>query len=238
MSYDPGQPLIAIHVPKSGGTSVRQVLEGWFGVNLYRHYYNMPEERLPDRLDLEALTLNGQAPLLYGHFNRLRGFGVDQYYPQVRQFLTILREPLQLHISRYFSSLSRTARNQRVWDSPSADTALEEFVLNGHLNMLEHFPRPVSAENYRDILEEFFLHIGFLEDLEDALATYARVLGFPPDSINVPHLNRAPRTHDVTPELAARFREAHPLEYAVYEAARDMFPPKACLKKARTEKVP
>ena len=52
------------------------------------HYYTKATESLPPRRDLRAERARlGAPPVIYGHFNRLRGFGITQYYPQVGQFL-------------------------------------------------------------------------------------------------------------------------------------------------------
>lgn len=221
-AYDPTQPLIFIHVPKTGGKSTRAVFERWFGPDLLPHYFKPNGGGLPPRRDLAALTRAGQPPLIYGHFNRRRGFGVDQYYPEVRQMLTILREPLQMHMSRYFFAQRLAEVGHKIWGAPG-DDSLATFIETGHLNMLEHFPRPVSADNYRDILEEFFLHIGFLDQLGPSLHRMGRILGQPTAALDIPHVNRSMRDQHAGAEQVARFRERHVVEYAVYEHARAMF---------------
>jgi len=88
--YDPGSPLIFLHVPKTAGTSLREIFRGWFGPGLLEHYAGVHDGSLPLRHDLSALPSAGHPLAIYGHFNRRRGFGVDDDYPEVRQFVTAL----------------------------------------------------------------------------------------------------------------------------------------------------
>lgn len=142
-AYDPGAPLIFIHMPKTAGTSVRRIFERWFPGALYPHYFDQATVRRPPRRDLEVLQTDHGPVVLYGHFNQARGFGIPEYYPQAKQFVTILRDPFDMHVSRYFYAKAV----QENWkDRSQAVTVgnLTDHVLTGELVMLQHFPRPVS----------------------------------------------------------------------------------------------
>jgi len=51
---------------------------------------------------LQKLSKSQFPLLVYGHFNRDHGFGVEQYYPEVNQFMTMLRDPFEAAISMYY----------------------------------------------------------------------------------------------------------------------------------------
>ena len=38
IDYNPNEPLISIHIPKCGGTSLRQILNNWFRPNFRAQY--------------------------------------------------------------------------------------------------------------------------------------------------------------------------------------------------------
>ena len=95
-SYDPGAPLVFIHIPRCGGTSLSAILKKWYGSGFLTHYYLQEEGRMPTRHEERPGTC------IYGHFNRDRGFGTEDYYPDAVQFATFLRNPLELALSTYF----------------------------------------------------------------------------------------------------------------------------------------
>lgn len=219
--YDPSQPLIFIHVPKTAGASVKAVVDSWFPGRMHQHYFNEQQGGLPERLDLDAPAYAAAPPLIYGHFNRNRKFGVEDYYPQVRQFATILRDPFDMHLSRYFF----TRKVSGTWKTGSdiGDVDLLDHIETGHLNMLEHFPRPVTADNYRDIIDEFFVALGTFETLEQSLRKMANIFGKPTAAIDaLPHRNQSDRDQVAPPGAYGRFRDRWPLEFEVYDYVRNL----------------
>lgn len=220
--YDPEAPLIFIHVPKTAGTSVRRVFDSWFPGALFPHYFSQDAPALPPRRDLETLQAEVGPLVVYGHFNANRGFGVPDYYPGVRQFVTLLRDPFDMHVSRYF--FARAA--QQDWKDRTqavSETGLADHVRHGDLNMLQHFPRPVTPENYRDQIEEFFVEIGLFEDLGESLARIGRRLGRPVDDLALPRINVSARDEALPDSLREAFREKWPLQHDVYDYVRRRF---------------
>lgn len=215
--YDPTEALIFIHVPKTAGQSVFAVVRDWFGGRVCRHYYDEANRQLPVWHDLRARD----APrMVFGHFNRNRGFGIEDYYPEAMQFVTLLRDPLAMHISRYFY----TRRKAPGWHETGRGEMPEDlgtFIETGHLNMLEHFPRAMTAANWRYEIETRFVDIGCVETLEASLARIARRLGQKVPDGALPRKNAGPDQRlDIPEETRRRFRERWPLEHAVYDYAR------------------
>lgn len=214
-TYDPSQPLIFIHVPKTAGIAVRRIVEGWFPGGLHLHYYNEATATMPPRR-----TLTGRCAV-YGHFNGLRGFGIRDYYPQVDQFVTILRDPFETAISTYFY-VRKDGVNWRDQERvPQAD--LEAYLREARPNILNHFPREMTMQNYRDVMDELFVEVGVTERLPESLGRIATALGQVFDPASLETLNATPRDQTVGPQWREMYAERYPLEFAVYEYALARF---------------
>ena len=103
--YDPKKPLISIHIPKCAGSSFSAILKSWFGKGYLGHYHDEKQDIAPIRHNLKSrLFFREYKPgiCIHGHFNHDRGNGTQDYYPEVDQFITILRDPFDLHLSNYF----------------------------------------------------------------------------------------------------------------------------------------
>lgn len=220
-NFDPNKSLIFIHVPKSGGRSVAEVAKAWFPGQFRPHYYNEQAAQMPPKHDLRALEAAGTPPVIYGHFNKLRGFGVEQYYPDVDQFMTVLRDPLELMISNYFYVRKVAAGWQDQSRVPRGD--LKDSIARDPVNMLNHFPRDVTLENYKDIIETYFVEVGLTEFLPESLRRMAEKTGKSFDPNSLEHRNATERDETVPDDIRDVFREAHPLEYAVYDYVRQRY---------------
>lgn len=215
--YDRSQPLIVIHVPKAAGTSSQKIFQNWFGEGFLRHYFNEQTGEMPDKHDLFGIHTVNKPLLLHGHFNRLRNFGVEDYYPEAKQFITILRDPFELTVSHYFY----TRKNTSNWKDQSRvpTNTLREYLLNTKPNMLNHFPREMSLNNYKEVIEDNFIDIGITEYLGESMKRIASKLNLPYDSALLGHYNVTERDQEVPDQLRDMFIENNQLEFAVYDYA-------------------
>ena len=120
-AYDPSLPLIAIHIPKTGGVSIQQIYKEWFGDGFLTHYKEKGGS-LPERHDLPSIQSQLTPTVVYGHFNKLRKFGIEQYYPEVEQGKTfVATDSLKLN-SASFKNV-KTASNAWAWTTSTCSTA-------------------------------------------------------------------------------------------------------------------
>jgi hypothetical protein len=234
-AYDHRKPLISIHIPKCAGTSLTTVLQGWFGDNFYRHYLNPQTQSKPPRRDFRARTslwrrlTQGQQYraniCIHGHFNKLRGFGIQDYYPTVDQFITVLRDPFEIAVSDYFYAKKQGAA--RIVDGKPAPIAerfrdfadfFEREVLHRTSYITNHMPGEVTLGNFERMFSQQFVYVGVTEDLPTSIQKLADKLGYP--RVEVTHANEALRDETVRPGMREAFVKHHPLEYAMYEFAQ------------------
>ena len=225
--YDPSAPLLSIHVPKTAGVSFYQVLQGWYGRRLYRHYYYERRHRPPKRRRLRPRFGQRQwipGVCIHGHFNARRGIGVRDYYPEVDQWVTMLRDPFEVCLSNYFyvKRLGENAfRDGKRMPLAAASIDLGQYLENAKSFLLDFLDCGLTLDNYDDVLRKQFVYIGVAEDLQTSVDTLADHLGFP--TTRVPHMNVSPREEPIPDGAREDFMRRHPLEYAVYDFARSNY---------------
>lgn len=203
-TYDPNQPLISIHIPKTGGTSFREILETWFGSNLLFHYFSERYNRMPEKYSFRP------GICIHGHYNKKRNFGIRDYYPDAGQFITILRDPFEILLSHYFyfKKLERRDKAFRNGKKQSLPGSVNQFIedemnkIDYHPNILDYMPGEMSGDNYETLMDEQFIYIGLIDDLQYSVEQIARRLGFSPVSID--RVNISPRFQDVAPSLRGK----------------------------------
>ncbi len=215
----PSQAANLQPLTKTAGSSLQVIFRKWFGDLYHEHYQGHAgvSRDLPTKI-----ALSGRPIVLYGHFNEALGFGIRDYYPDVDQFLTVMRDSFARVVSDYFYNVGM--------DIPVPNLA--DFVLSYPKNqggILNYFPFPVTRENYKDLTEQYFVDIGITEMLNETVSRFARKLGKPcPESVptaNISSYTKAPPEH-----LRDAFRDRNPLDHDVYDYVasrqRDVASPK------------
>lgn len=205
-TYDPSEPLIGLHIPKTGGTSLREILQEWFSnKQLFLHYRTPPG--LPEPHSLKGATC------AYGHFNGRRGFGVADYYPQVQQFFCFVREPFDRIVSLWFymnhKKQSTDRRSPILAGDPSFETwlaRLADHEFAHETDMVAFLPLGLGSDSIGDLLERHFIFVGTMERFGQSADCLADILGKPRIVLN--NRNKSPRT-DTDLEKWRPFFEKH-----------------------------
>lgn len=224
LEYDSKSSLISLHIPKSGGTSFDNVLKEWFGLGFHRHYYNHIKEQPPHKVRL-GTALQKIVPLcIHGHFDAEIDKGdVFQYYPDAKQFISIYRNPLELQLSYYFYQQKLIKEGASFWAGKKMETGSflgkdidEHLEEKSAYNWLGRFiPWDLTLENYKQVIDKNFIHIGITEDLQQSVTIFAEKLNKKPIHISIE--NTAFRTERPSESSIKKFKEKHALEYAFYE---------------------
>jgi hypothetical protein len=215
--YDSQQPLISIHIPKTGGTSLESQLEQWFRGRFYNHYYDEQNDSLPPRYE------PGPGMCIHGHFNKKRLFGVQDYYPEARQFIAIMRDPFEILVSRYYDVKKREKKGNAYRNgkplqlTDDLEAYLEKEIRNPdyHPNILDYMPVSFNRKNYKYMIEQHFVYIGITEDLDFSISRLAEKLGMPKQPVE--HLNQSERYKTIPSYFRDCYIELHPLENEIYE---------------------
>ena len=206
MKYNSKLPITFIHIPKTGGTSVRAVFENWFGADHIIHCYNKD-----DIIQRQTQNINKSGVVLYGHFNR-----ATPCIEQASQLITIMRNPLDCAISEYF----HRKRTNRLIDG--RDTLIKHLAFKKHNTLTDRVSFDINNKNYKKIIDTKFLSIGVAEKMHNTLENIANILNKPSVAAgSIPQLNVAPGYDDEINTLTDSHRKMHQdiynLEYLIYE---------------------
>lgn len=231
-TYDPDWPLFSIHIPKCAGTSLRHVLSKWFGDRFYLHHSDQSTGAKPVRHDLSIGVPKRRRWLLqkpypprvcvHGHFNHDEGYGVLDYYPDARQFVTMLRDPFDIALSIYFFSKARgdkriiagKPRPMRA-EFPDLSSYVEREVLNKPSIIPSFMPFQLELKTLERDLNERFVYVGLAEDSNKSMERLAQRLGLP--YIAMPRSNESSWDEPIPDGARDIYRRQHPTEYALYD---------------------
>lgn len=201
------------HIPKCGGSSVRQALHQWFHVN-DDHYDDITHQAQPP-LDLTKFNTSN---CICGHFGH-EGYMLDQRYPQVfnsfrarkkYRVFCFLRDPLQMRCSLF--------RHSAMLGNIQPDSLAEGIML---LN--NYYARIIglNKSNYRQKLDKYFF-VGIADDLQASFDVLSELIGKP--RLELPTINitdREPQTQIdfLTTDQILRFKQANKLDYQIFEYA-------------------
>lgn len=219
-----------MHVPKCAGSSMRHVLRQWFKRNLLFHYHDERRNRPPARHSLtRRFRVFRRRPgiCIHGHFDNMRGTGVDDYYPGMDQLITILRDPFDLHVSTYFyvKNEARNSGGGAFLDGMTHPIVKNRWTLEEYLETIRRsilcrfLPPGLLPGNYRRVLEERFLYIGIMERFQESVDSLARRLNVP--SVCVAPVNVSPWDEPVPAGAREEFVRDNPLEMAIFSYARE-----------------
>ncbi len=229
-AISPEQPLIFMHIPKTGGMSLFTALAEHFGTSIADLYNVSPRNA---QVALQAFADPAKA-VYCGHY----AFGVHEWLSRPASYAAVVREPLARLVSLYHYCLPMLAtyrkrlqkaggRIDALWrdpglsdfyldfdatlrgdDSPAAFfQAASAEVDNGMVRRfsgwgLNPLPCPVSAlDAAKANVERFFSVVGVLERYADTLQLMGRTFGLAALSENKVNANpQRPEGKDSLPE--------------------------------------
>lgn len=214
-SYDPAKMLFSLHVPKCSGQTLRTVLEKWFANNLHFHYFQS-QGALPKRYELQPNSC------IHGHFNDIKGFGIKDYYPLADQFITFLRDPLEIALSNYFFWKRKARKRQLLRGVIKAGSVhdyknVDDFFIKRQKSHITNFlPSNLDSNNYKKIFAKYYVYIGIVEDFPRSPQNLAFRLGFE-EPEDLTWLNRSSRDEELSKVVRERFIAQNSFAFALYD---------------------
>jgi hypothetical protein len=226
LKYDNREVLYSIHLFKTAGNSLHSILKKWFGRGFIHHKYDPKSQSVVKKKTNRRSLLGRQIPVcIHGHFPMHADKGIQDIYPDFKQCITFLREPVELQISAYFF-------NKKLFDSgqlyyhgeimkefPYGE--LDSFIENTPSYLLADIPWKLDHSNFVDIINENFVHIGLADYFDQSISVLSKKLSkrFPS---KIPIKNRTDREYSASQRSKNIFREKNKLEYEIYEYVKSI----------------
>jgi hypothetical protein len=220
-AYSSNAILFSQHIPKTAGTSFTEVLKKWFYPGLHAHYVDHQTNTPPRKIHPVKKTLHylGVYPLcIHGHFEEEHG--IFESYPNASQFITVIRDPLEMQVSLFYDHQRRLKENGTLyWKGRQVKQEfggdLDQWVEERPSYLLKFFPWKLTIENYQKVIQEHFIHIGITENLQTSVNIFAEKLGKKRTEIS--HKNESERSSSPSESASRVFKEKHTLEYMLYD---------------------
>ncbi|WP_332694854.1 sulfotransferase family 2 domain-containing protein [Halalkalibacter lacteus] len=171
------QMLIHLHMPKTGGTTLKKIINKNYNTNKIHDVY-VDRPQLP--ITLEKLT-NKQVHCIQGHFP----FGIHEYFNRKATYITMLRDPIDRIISEYYFIRSIPWHNlhkkvkemslEEYQNSPTKCNLQTQFILG------EKFRKELSNKDLqtaKKILIEHFSVVGITEMFDESIFLMKEILGW------------------------------------------------------------
>lgn len=209
-------PIISIHIPKTAGTTFRQILDAEFGDSLLAVYgaSHPSYERLSkvDTTTRVGVIMDG-FQILHGHYKPSR----FDWSSECKK-ITWVREPYQRCASQY-SHLRRQVANGTVHPfMPNLEMTFEAFIEQPEItNFMSQYMEGTDISNWSCV--------GVVEEFEPSLEAMAQALDRDLVNLAAPTNENPDKTaKKYTPDskaLQSKFEELNSLDYELYEKALD-----------------
>ena len=222
--YDPNQPLIYTHIPKCAGSSMRRVLTEWFGEGYHKLNQQQNSQFGMQKLPTQDSDGNWLPDVrcIQAHFHHGHGFGLPSFYPEVKQYVTIFRDPFDLMVSMYFFIKGRSKQGLFWYRGRPVDISEKFPNVTSYLAtypywMFSHLPQDITLANYREKLTSQFVYIGVFEDMQNSIDRLAVALD--QSTMTLPVSNASNYDETVPEELREKFYFDYPLPKKIYDFA-------------------
>lgn len=196
--------IFSIHIPKTGGTSFREILIQNFSSDLILDY-GLPADTVNEQIK------KGTVKWIHGHY---RG---DKYSAGSKDmFVTWLRNPLDRLVSAYNFWKSNRYPDQRVWRQFHYENwSFMDYALSKAL-------QNEQSKYFASIDLNRFCVVGITEFYQESLHLFRRETGLKFDETQIPHYRKADHDNAIFDPASlsksdiAKIMDVHKADYELY----------------------
>ena len=227
--YSPSDTIIFLHIPKTAGKSLRNVLiKQYWGNKMFYFYPNPTSEELEA---LRHLTDEKDVKVVLGHYR----YGVHEYLRRPYTYLTFIRNPIDQVISHYYHLVrSDKEVHQRIIEKNRSLRSFADFewaknlqtaFITGTQDVREIEKDPEGALTLaKKRLSEDIYQFGVTEKFDESLLLFREKLGW--KNLVYQRFNVAknrPENHQLNDEDLQKIRKNNQLDLRLYEFGRALF---------------
>lgn len=242
-----GSTLIFVHVPKTGGITLRQVIDRIYGRtgeddNQFKILGRKQFIEGKNPLDTCSHSTLSKLKVIYGHF----GYGVHLNRDFPSRYITLLRHPVERLISMYYHHLEN--HPEQLWsEEKTRHFSLEELLqremepqkqLIPDNQMVRYFstesgyPTDVTygectvqmLEKAKETLSQNFDVVGITERFNESLMLMMHTLAWPMPYYHRDNVNKIrPVTSKIDPDTIMLVETHNQLDLELYAFAQDLF---------------
>ncbi len=224
------EKIIFIHIPKTAGTSLRNLIEQEYpGKKCLRLYYPAPYKPAVIK---EIQSKLPAAKVLYGHTS----FGIHKRLGIQGQYITFLRNPIDRVISFYNHNacLENATYYAAIQEGMSLLDMLQSEITHETNNHVTRIIAPNGQPGLLDDtrvlkqalenIEKHFCMVGLMEQFAESIDLLGKKLGWQ-SSYKIPHLNVVAKKHiqEVDAQTQAALEKYNRLDMLLYEHIRHNF---------------
>jgi hypothetical protein len=198
------QPIISLHVPKCGGTSLQTIF--------YSHL--LPDYRVLQFYPGIGINLqddwNTGNTLIHGHFIRRDGYSIETVCPGATHYVTCLRDPYDICVSAYKYGRIMNFSWATQMTFPSFIRWMCDDPWGPLLGALPEWKADVSLQSYVST----FLAIGTVNNFNAYLQRLSELFSL---SLSTCAPLNASDSHEAFPPLREMLEEAHPKDFQLFQ---------------------
>jgi len=181
-----GQTVIFLHIPKTGGATLHNILEKNYGRNEIMTFDGSRHRSEVERFAKLPAAQRGRYRLIKGHLF----FGLHEFVPGNSTYITFLREPIDRGLSFYSHArnhsdhyLHRLLSEEKLELTTLLERQATPELFNHQTRLIageSDLQRPVdrhSLERAKKNLRSHFSFVGVMEEYDAGLVLLSRVLG-------------------------------------------------------------
>ncbi len=230
------QTVIFLHIPKTAGTSLQQLINRQFSTKLVYELDNRDARKSMEIFQNIPNEEKKQYKVVLGHM----WFGLHNFMPQSSTYITILREPIDRVISHYYfvnrrpdHYLYETVKSKNLTLKQYVETKLSTELNNGQTRLLsgemdeEKYPfgkcSQKMLERAKKNLKKHFSIVGIQEEFDDTLLLIQKILNWKISYIKENVTQNRPWMDEIPKETIELIKNYNRLDIELYNYAQKIF---------------